>query len=205
MDSVNMSLDVGAQGKSAWLDVLQQLMPRGIAWNLSDNSQQTKLLEPLASALATTDSECDVVALEMQVNRAQFLLPEYEDFFGLPECVGLAPTITERRNNLITKDKLKGGLAAWQIEQLAADLGFDVRVEEVWPHHCLRSCAAPINSAYWRHTLKVVVLSIPEMRFRCLDSILTPIVNSDARVLECTLNKYKMGGKYYDFHYVESN
>ena len=168
------------------------------------NSAQTKLLSPLASTLSTTDRECEMVALEMQLNKTQLLLPEYEIYFGLPECNGLAPTVTERRNNLVTKDKLKGGLATWQIEQLAADLGFKIVVEEIWPHHCLRSCITPINSPYWRHTLKVTVLSVLANRFTCVDNVLTPLISNDARALECTLNKYKLAGKYYDFHYQEN-
>lgn len=205
MDTLNSPIDVGSQGKDAWLDVLQQLMPRGVAWNHSINSKQTKLLAPLANALATTDNECDLMALEMQLTHTQLLLPEYEQYFGLPECAGLAPTIVERRKNLITKDKLKGGLATWQIEQLAADLGFEIKVEELWPHHCLRSCIAPIYAQLWRHTLKVTVLSVPNAYFTCIDTVLTRLISNDARILECTLNKYKMAGKYYDFHYVESN
>ncbi len=197
------NIDVGTQGGEPWLGVLQQLMPRGIAWNHGCNSQQTKLLAPLASALASTDSECASVALEMQLGSTLLLLSEYEQYFGLPECADLAPTVAARRNNLITKDKLNGGLAIWQIEQLAADLGFEITVQEIWPHHCLRSCIAPLNAAYWRHTLKVTVLNMSNAYFTCVDTILTPLVNNDARILECALNKYKMAGKYYDITYTE--
>ena len=199
------SVDIGAQNKAAWLDVLQQLMPRGIAWNDEISSIQTKLLMPLANALATTDAECEAVAIEMEIKNALLLLPDYETYLGLPECDNLSLTTLERRKNIITKDKLNGGLATWQIESLAKELGFDIKVEEIWPHHCLRSCIAPINQQYWRHTLKVTVLSVAVNRFTCIDSILSPLINNDARALECLLNKYKMAGKYYDFHYIASN
>lgn len=193
-----------AQSTEAWLEVLTLLMPRGLAWNTEKTAGQTKLLNAFAKALADTDLQCDAIQLEMTPSQAYILLPEYEHYLGLPECEGQLGSIESRRHSVETKDKMQGGLATWQIEKLAADLGFTIKVEEIFPHHCLRSCTYPIWPERWRHILKITVLGMPNVRMTCLDNVMTPLISNDARVLECTLNKYKMGGKFYDYNYEET-
>ncbi|MDC5753869.1 DUF2313 domain-containing protein [Vibrio europaeus] len=195
------SLVICAQSQEAWLDALTQLMPRGMAWNNQLDSGQTKLLSPVAKALSETDHECDKVAAEILPSNTYLLLDEREQYLGLPECEYQGQTIVERRNAIVTKDKQQGGLATWQIEEFAANLGFEIKVEELFPHHCLRSCGYALVPQRYRHILKVKVLNVPNAKMTVLDNVLTPLSSNDARVLECTLNKYKMGGKYYEFIY----
>lgn len=202
MDSVSHN-NVSAQNEAAWLDALSQLMPRGIAWNNQTDSSQTKLLTPIAKALAETDLECDKVAAEILPSNTYLLLDEREQYLGLPECEFQGQTLVERRNAIVTKDKQQGGLATWQIEEFASNLGYEIEVEELFPHNCLRSCAFPLIPQRYRHALKVKVLNVPNAKMTVLDNVLTSLSSNDARVLECTLNKYKMGGKYYEFIYPE--
>jgi len=194
---------VKAQNTKAWLDVLQQLMPRGVAWNNAIDSNQTTLLTAIATSLSSTDMLCDQMQAELLPSATQILLDEYEHYLGLPECNNINLTFSSRQRQVVAKDKRQSGLAAWQIEALALEMGFLIKVDEKFPHHCLRSCDAPIYSARYRHTLDITVLSVPAARFTCLDNILTPLINNDARALECVLNKYKMAGKYYDVMYKE--
>ncbi|WNJ96530.1 putative phage tail protein [Vibrio ruber] len=193
--------NINAQGTEAWLSVLQQLMPQGIAWNKDTDSNQTNLLRALAKALSDADTLCDTIQLEMLPSQANIMLDDYETYLGLPDCDGQGDTLIERRNAVTTKDRIRGGLATWQIESLAKDLGFTIKVDEIWPHHCLRSCSYPLYAQRYRHVLKITVTEMPRVRFTCLDYITMPLISNDARVLECTLNKYKMAGKYYDYIY----
>lgn len=186
----------------AWLDILWQLMPKGWAWNRDPKSDQSLLLASLANALADVDADCDAVALEVLPSQAFLMLDEYETYLGLPECeAGIQSTVETRRNAIVTKDKLSGGLATWQIEQLASDLGFNITVTEHFPHHCLRNCMYPLYEQKWRHMLMITVNDIPDVHMTCLDNVLTPLISNDARILECTLGKYKMAGKYYLYDY----
>ncbi|MBV7262553.1 DUF2313 domain-containing protein [Photobacterium sp. WH24] len=194
---------VSAQSRDAWLDVLQQLMPQGMAWSRDNDANQTKLLRALAKHLAELDTSCDSMAREMLPNQTQTLLEDYEQYLGLPECENASETITDRRQAVVMKDRRKGGLATWQIEQLAADLGFDVTVEEIFPHHCLRDCMYPLHPERYRHVLRVTVHNLPNARMTCLDHVLTPLVSNNAGILECTLNRYKLAGKYYEFIYEQ--
>lgn len=203
MDNGLTHSPVSAQNQEAWLDALTQLMPRGLAWNTQQQSGQTKLLSPIAKAMADTDDLCDKLAAEMLPSNTYLLLEEREAYLGLPECEHQGQTLVERRNAIVTKDKQRGGLAPFQIEALAANLGFEIKVEEIFPHHCLRGCAYSLHPQRYRHTLKVKVLNAHNAKMTVLDNVLTPLNSNDVRVLECTLNKYKMGGKYYEFIYSE--
>jgi uncharacterized protein YmfQ (DUF2313 family) len=196
-----MADNLNAQSTGAWLDVLQQLMPRGAAWNTTVDSHQAQLLRALAKALANTDALCDTIRLEMLPSQTHLLLEDYETYLGLPDCTSQGQTFIERRNAVVTKDHIRGGLATWQIEALATDLGFTIRVEEIWPHHCLRTCSYPLYAARYRHVLKVTVTEMPNVRFTCEDSVLVPLLSNDALVLECMLKRYKLGGKYYEYIY----
>lgn len=192
-----------AQSVDAWLDVLQQLMPQGEAWPRDEEAAQTKLLRALAKHLADLDAEAAKLQFEMIASQANLLLPEYEQYLGLPECGEEQQTMEERRRAVELKDKRKGGQATWQIEQLAADLGFEVVVHEHFPHHCLRDCLTHIYPERYRHVLDIDVLTGPEGRFTCIDNVLIPLTTGN-RSPECVLNRYKLAGKYYDFYYKET-
>lgn len=192
-----------ASSVEAWLDVLQQLMPQGVAWSRENGGNQTRLLRALAKTFARVEASAEEIEAELLPSDTRMLMDERETYLGLAECVGASRIYEHRLNSIITKDKLKGGLATWQIEQLAADLGFTVRVEEIWPHHCLRSCADSLNEQHYRHVLKVTVLDMPLSRFSCVDNVSTPLIATDASTFECMLSRYKMGGKYYEFNYEE--
>ncbi|SKA75010.1 hypothetical protein SAMN02745132_04875, partial [Enterovibrio nigricans DSM 22720] len=77
-------------------------------------------------------------------------------------------------------------------------------VEEIFPHHCLRGCTYPLYEEKYRHLLRIRVKGITQAYATCLDDCLTPLVSQTAAILECTLNQFKLGGKYYEFIYEES-
>ncbi|MGF1708421.1 YmfQ family protein [Enterovibrio baiacu] len=175
-----------AQSTEAWLDVLQQLMPQGLAWPRDDEANQTKLLRALAKQLADIDAQADALQQEMTPANARELLDEYEQYLGLPECGAPQQQIAERQAAAVEKDQRKGRLQAWNIEQRGADLGFHITVEEHFPHHCLRGCTYPLYEEKYRHLLRIRVHGTDE---------------GDANTLECTLKQFKLGGKYYEFVY----
>jgi uncharacterized protein YmfQ (DUF2313 family) len=74
------------------------------------------------------------------------LLDEWEEYLELPECEQASGTVDDRRRAVVEKYHRKGGLAPWQIEAVAAALGFIIRVNVILPtiacvaacHHCTR-------------------------------------------------------------------
>jgi len=129
------------------------------------------------------------------------LLPEWEEYLELPECDAAVQTFEQRRAAVVEKYHRKGGLQTWMIEQIAAALGFTVKVSEQWPHHVLRSVTYPIYPASTRFILRVDVYDLPEERLTVLDNVLTPLRGNAPLVLECVLNRLKLAGFYYDFNY----
>jgi uncharacterized protein YmfQ (DUF2313 family) len=187
-----------------WSNAIMSQMPRGIMWQRSPSLELYKYAAGYAPRLEAVEVSADSLLLEMRPDTTRSLLPEFEQYLGLPECQGGGQTIETRTAAVIEKYHRKGGLQAWNIEKLGADLGFDIEVEELFPHHCLRGCTYPLYEEKYRHLLRITVRGITESYATCLDDCLTPLVSQTAAIIECTLNKFKLAGKYYEFIYEES-
>ncbi|MGT0149966.1 putative phage tail protein [Vibrio metschnikovii] len=142
--------------------------------------------------------------LEMRPMTTLQMLPEWEGYLALLECSTTNQTIESRRAAVVEKYYRKGGLQPWNIEKLAANLGFDIEVQELYPHHILRGCNYPLYEEKYRHVLRIYVKGITQAYATCVDDCLTPLVLQTAAILECTLNRFKMAGKYYEYYYQES-
>lgn len=186
-----------------WTSSILAQMPRGIIWQRATSLDLYKYAQGYAPRLERAEASADNLLFEMRPESTLQLLADWEEYLGLPECVAEPVTNLEyRRYAVVEKYHRKGGLQAWNIQKLATDLGFTVEVDETFPHHCMRSCTYPLWEQKYRYILRVTVYGIPGAYMTCLDDILTPLLTSDARVLECTLQRYKVGGLYYEFYYA---
>jgi len=158
-----------------------------------------------AKRLADLELSADQLLLEMRPETTNLLLPEWEAYLALPECEAAEQSFERRRAAVVEKYHRKGGLQTWMIEQLAAALGFTVKVSEQWPHHVVRNVNYPIYPETTRFVLRVDVLDMPEDLFTVLDNVLIPLRGNAPLVLECVLNRLKLAGFYYDFNYVVRN
>lgn len=184
-----------------WDDSLLRQMPRGRAWPRDPDAFLPKYVSGFARRLAELELSADQLLLEMRPETTVQLLPEWEEYLGLPECDISGQSFEQRRAAVVEKYHRKGGLQTWMIEQIAAALGFNVKVTEQWPHHVLRSVTYPIYPASTRFILRVDVYDLPEERFTVLDNVLVPLRGNAPLVLECVLNRLKLAGFYYDFNY----
>ncbi|MCE9848412.1 DUF2313 domain-containing protein [Aeromonas allosaccharophila] len=184
-----------------WGDALLQQMPRGRAWPRDHDANLPKYVLGFAKRLQELELSADALLLEMRPETTVQLLPEWEVYLGLPECNITNQSFEQRRAAVVEKYHRKGGLQTWMIEQIAAALGFTVKVYEQWPHHVLRDVNFPIYPASARFILRVDVSGIPEDRFTVLDNVLTPLRGNAPLILECVLNRLKIAGFYYDFNY----
>lgn len=186
-----------------WTNSLLAQMPRGVLWQRSTSLDLYKYTQGYASRLQQAEASADSLLLEMRPESTLQLLDEWDEYLGLPECTPNPPSSIEyRRYAIVEKYHRKGGLQAWNIQKLATDLGFTVEVDEAFPHHCLRSCTYPLWEQKYRYILRVTVYGIPGAYMTCLDHVLTPLLTSEARILECTLGRYKVAGLYYEFYYA---
>ncbi|MBV7315439.1 YmfQ family protein [Shewanella sp. NIFS-20-20] len=192
-----------AHSVAQWTNAIMAQMPRGVIWQRATSLDLYKYAQGYAPRLERAEASADNLLLEMRPETTQQLLDEWEEYLGLPECIAEPNSNFEyRRYAVVEKYHRKGGLQAWNVQRLAEDLGFTVSVDEVFPHHCLRGCTYPLWPQQYRYILRVTVTGIPGAYMTCLDDVLTPLLASDARVLECTLNRYKLGGLYYEFYYA---
>lgn len=186
-----------------WTSAILAQMPRGFLWQRAKSSDLYKYAQGYAPRLERAEASADLLQLEMRPESTTQLLPDWEEYLGLPECsAGSSSSIEYRRFAVVEKYHRKGGLQAWNIQKLAADLGFTVEVDEIFPHHCLRSCTYPLWEQKYRYIVRITVYGIPNAYMTCLDDVLTPLLTSDAGFLECTLQRYKLAGFYYEFDYV---
>ena len=190
-----------AHSVDEWLGALWQVMPRGKAWSRDNNGALNDFLRALARRLSQAEFDAERLLPEMRPETTFLLLEEWEEYLELPECEQASGTIEDRRRAVVEKYHRKGGLAPWQIEAVAAALGFTIRVNVILPHHCLRSCMYPLYPARYRWILQIDVLGISGGRFTCIDNIMTPLLSDRARELECVMTKYRLAGTAYDYVY----
>lgn len=187
-----------------WSNSIMQQMPIGVIWQRETSLELYKYVAGYAPRLEAAEISADGLLLEMRPMTTLQMLPEWEDYLALPECSTANKTIESRRAAVVEKYYRKGGLQSWNIEKLAADLGFDIEVQELYPHHILRGCNYPLYEEKYRHVLRIYVKGITQAYATCVDDCLTPLVLQTAAILECTLNRFKMAGKYYEYYYQES-
>lgn len=190
-----------AHSVDEWLHALQQVMPRGKAWPRELNADLTHFLRAFARRLSRVESNGDELLTEMRPETTFQLLPDWESYLGLPECELDGGTIEDRRRAAVEKHHRNGGLAPWQIEDVAKALGFTITVRVILPHHCMRSCMYPLHPARYRWLLQIDVRDIHGGRFTCMDNVRIPLLSDRARNLECVLSKYRLAGTGYEYFY----
>lgn len=127
-----MAIDVSvrdARPAEAYQRAMLQLMPRGLAWNNRPDSESGKLMLACGDSFARADRDkCQLSNRERYPASATTLLPDWEQFLGLPECAGLSQSIAERQRVAQNKMTFYGSLNRVFYEELASAYGFDISV-----------------------------------------------------------------------------
>lgn len=169
------------------------LLPVGRAWSRSPDSQLAKLMHGIGDELARIDAVGDKLLAETLVDNAFMLLPDLEEFAGLPECSNVTDelTIEKRRRALAAKLKMTGSLCTKFFEKLAADSGYSITIREYYPHHCMRPCTYPLHpvSNWWTAYVYITAPLLSNMT--CLDGVTTRLKVYDTGDLECLLERYR--------------
>lgn len=75
-----------AHSVTEWQDALQQMMPRGRAWPREETANLTALIRGVSHRLNRLEINADLLLAEMRPETTVQLLPEWENYLGLPEC-----------------------------------------------------------------------------------------------------------------------
>lgn len=93
------------------------------------------------------------VRVEHDPATTQLSLPDWERVYGLPDpCAGISSSVERRRADVVNKVAAHGSLAAAQMVQVAAQLGYTgAEVVEFSPTSCTSPCDVDVRSPdIWR-------------------------------------------------------
>ncbi|MGX2947340.1 YmfQ family protein [Frederiksenia canicola] len=174
-----------------YLNAGLQLLPQGLAWQRNPNGNLAKLLNVRAAQLARSNTVAHSLVSERIPANAQLLIDEWEAYFGLPDnCHSEIPTLESRRKAIATKDNEIGSFNKYYLEELARQQGFEVRVVNHYPHHCLRDCTYPLHPQenWWRVFIYTQSKSIRHAN--CLDDVMNELTLIERSKVECVLKRY---------------
>ena len=135
------------------LALFKSLLPRGRVWPRDIGTDMERALAglmPTYERLAARDANLLADAFPPT---ALELLPEWEASLGLPDpCAGEAPTLQQRRAQVVARLTAKGGQSVPYFVSLAAALGYTVTVKEYGPSRVgFMRMGDRLQSADWAH------------------------------------------------------
>jgi uncharacterized protein YmfQ (DUF2313 family) len=176
---------------------LQALLPRGDAWPRRADSTLGKFLAALAEEMARLDARSEQLLSEALPGSSLELLSDWERLVGLPDACSaeLATTLSERRQNVVSKLTMQGGCSRAWVIAFAAKLGYSIEIDEFRPFITgLSRCGDRLNGApSVRHTWRVRVIGPRYTPFRTGASQCGDLLGKITRAedLECQLKRRK--------------
>ncbi|WP_080435077.1 YmfQ family protein [Burkholderia cenocepacia] len=177
-----------------FLRALQGLMPRGRVWPRSQDAVQTKALSGLAPSYERQTARANYLLVDAFPATATELLPEWEESLGLPDpCAGSAPTLQQRRSQVVARFANSGGQSIQFYIDFAKSLGFDVTVTQFAPFRVGQNSAGDaVNSEAWAHTWRVNAPAVTISYFRAGQSAAgEPLAIWGNSVLACEMRSIK--------------
>ncbi|WP_080421240.1 YmfQ family protein [Burkholderia ubonensis] len=114
-----------------YLRAFQALMPRGRVWSTDSDAEQTQVFAGLTQIYARNTERANQLLVDAFPGTTYELLPEWEATLGLPDpCAGPAPTIQQRRNQVIARLSNSGGQSIAYFINFAAQLGYTVTIKQ---------------------------------------------------------------------------
>lgn len=142
-----------------YTDQLTALLPEGPVWQgfRDFDGRGRKLLEIRAEGLAETDARVFALIRESHPETVLEMLAAREREAGLPDpCTGMPETLQGRRDQLVARWRARGGLSPHHFKRLAADVGYEVEIEEFRPARADYSTADdPCCDEEWWFTFRV--------------------------------------------------
>lgn len=109
----------------------RKLLPRGLAWTASKGTNFEGVLRGLGSEVAHADARAGDALLEVDPRTTEEMLADWERILDVPgNCGELAPNVTLRRFQLVTKLTAQGGQTTDYYVAQALALGFQIEIEE---------------------------------------------------------------------------
>ena len=174
---------------------LKALLPPGQAFPRDPGTTLHDLLDGMSIELARVDGRASVLPQEVNPATSAELLSDWERVAGLPDkCSGvLEETLQGRRNALLAKLTSTGGQSSAYFAALAAELGYDVTIEQFRPFRAGRSVAGDaLTNGAWAFTWRVRAPEVTVISFRAGRSAAGEALRAWGNdTLECKFNQLK--------------
>lgn len=219
-----MVLPDPTQSERDYQDSLQAHLPRGEAWAKAPDSNLGRLLMGLAGELARAAGRTRDFEREIDPRTSAELLPEWEEFLGLPDpCAGQSPDLLTRRASVVAKLLDGGGATAAYLIALALRLGYDVTIREHKPFRMgIGRMGDPLDGPgnpffmgigrmgdrlgpynLWSGVFDVLAPEFTEHWFRMGSTMGTPLRTIGNTILECAIRAAQPAHLLANFIYSE--
>jgi uncharacterized protein YmfQ (DUF2313 family) len=174
-----------------FLAALQALMPRGRVWPRDADAIQTRTLAGCAPTYTRLTARANNVIADGFPASTYELLPEWESALGLPDpCAGEAPTVQQRRNQVVSRLTATGGQSISYFTAVAAALGYTITVTQFAPSRFGRPFGRPFGGIAWAFAWQVNAPTFTVNSFQFGGSFGSPFANWGNNVLQCELQTY---------------
>jgi uncharacterized protein YmfQ (DUF2313 family) len=187
-----------------FLAALQSLLPRGRVWPKAADAVQTAYWQGIAATYETQTERANGLLVDAFPASTYELLPEWEATLGLPDpCAGIAPTIQERRAQVVARFANSGGQSIAFFTQFASDLGFAITISEFAPFRMGQSrMGQQLGNTDWFFTWATNAPLNTETFFRVGQSTMgEPLAIWGNTVLECEFTAVKPAHTILQFRY----
>lgn len=126
------------RGQDDYAAALTALLPSGPAWPREPESVLMRVVRGLGGVFGFVDGRAaDLIERESDPRATIELLPDWERNFGLPDaCVAERITVADRQKALVVKMTTLGGQSREFFIDLAASIGYTIRITEYAPFMC---------------------------------------------------------------------
>jgi uncharacterized protein YmfQ (DUF2313 family) len=172
---------------------LARLLPKGQAWDFSEDATFDKLLYAIAEELLRIDNRSQDLLNEADPRTTYEMLEDWERMVGLPdECTALANTLEERRDQIVAKLVKRGNQSIQFFKDLAAPLGYDIQIEEYDQFHVEEPVGGRLYGVEWLHAFGVIAPLQTIRPFRVNShTVGERLVEFGDDALECIITKAK--------------
>jgi len=174
---------------------LKALMPRGIAWAITQTSNLSGLLLAWADEFARIDLRCVDLVNEVDPRTTIEMLADWERVAGLPDpCGTIDQTTAQRQAALESKLTMVGGQSRAYFIDIAETMGYPgATIDEYLPANCNDNCNDALYSEgdKFAWTLNLPFSTGGVFIANCNGNCNDALQSWGDEALECRITKYK--------------
>jgi uncharacterized protein YmfQ (DUF2313 family) len=187
-----------------FLRAFQALLPRGRVWPRDQDAVVTKTLAGLAPSYERNAARAVYLLQDAFPGSTSELLPEWEATLGLPDpCAGEAPTIQQRRAQVVARLANGGGQSIPHFVNFVAQLGYTVTISQFAPFRVgHRRAGDQVGTQDWAFTWQINSALNTITSFRAgVSGVGEPLRAWGNAVLECEVGAIKPAHTLLNFAY----